>query len=146
MKRIVCASILTLSAVPAWLLFTAAAQAEVYTYCYPVEEFYTIADPGNHPNAYDDGYREGADVARRGQAYKLRSVGGEFARGFDDGYYGRPFTGQRNTIPNRRESRSTTKCNNYTYDKNESVQSILDRVVRDVEKRLRENCNNNTSR
>jgi hypothetical protein len=83
-----------------------------YQYCYPVTQYRTVRDPAYHPQAYEDGYREGANVARKSEKYEPRTVGGEFARGFDDGYEGRPLTGQRNTIADRQESYETSQCRN----------------------------------
>ncbi|MGK7945505.1 MAG: hypothetical protein AB4058_13645 [Microcystaceae cyanobacterium] len=48
----------------------------------------------NHPSAYQDGYGEGRLSAQRGDKYEPRTAGGEFGRGFDDGYYGNNNTGQ----------------------------------------------------
>jgi|GEM_PF-5669943 len=118
---------------PVVLLFSASARAEQYTHCYPVEKVRVIKDSGNHPNAYDDGYREGVEDAREGKEYEPRSAGGEFARGFDDGYYGRPYTGQQNTIPNRRENYTSRQCSTYYYDKDDSIEEILRSVLNQYE-------------
>ncbi|MBE9126577.1 MULTISPECIES: hypothetical protein [unclassified Coleofasciculus] len=148
MKRIVSASLMTLATAPALLLIAPAARSETYTYCYPVEQVRMIKDPGSHPTAYDDGYREGAEMARRGETYEPRTAGGEFSRGYDDGYYGRSYTGQRNTVPNRRETYSTSQCNTYSYDKDDDIDEILDDVVRSVERDLRRDmsCDRNERR
>ena len=37
-------------------------------------------------SAYQDGYSEGRESYRSAEAYRPRTSGGEFARGFDDGY------------------------------------------------------------
>jgi hypothetical protein len=50
-----------------------------------------------HANAYSDGYREGTASKANRETYRARSAGGEFARGFEDGYFGRRNTGQRYT-------------------------------------------------
>jgi hypothetical protein len=50
-----------------------------------------------HPQAYDDGYREGINSKAKKETYQPRTAGGEFARGVEDGYFGRPNTGQRYT-------------------------------------------------
>lgn len=121
------------AAIPFLLLFSASARAEQYNHCYPVEKVRIIKDSGNHPNAYDDGYREGVETAREGDEYEPRSAGGEFARGFDDGYYGRPYTGQQNTIPNRRETYTTRQCSTYYYDKDDSIEEILRDVLNQYE-------------
>jgi hypothetical protein len=47
--------------------------------------------------AYADGYREGVESKAKRETYQVRSAGGEFARGFEDGYFGRKSTGQRYT-------------------------------------------------
>jgi glucan-binding YG repeat protein len=65
--------------------------------CYEQKEFSykeVKHDNANHPNAYADGYREGKVNAQKGEKYAPRSGGGEFSRGFDDGYYGKNSTGQ----------------------------------------------------
>lgn len=51
-------------------------------------------DNANHPNAYVDGYREGKMSAQKGEKYSPRTGGGEFGRGFDDGYNRKESTGQ----------------------------------------------------
>jgi hypothetical protein len=51
-----------------------------------------------HPRAYADGFRQGQQSARDGKPYRPRTAGGEFARGFEDGYFNRPYTGQRVVI------------------------------------------------
>jgi hypothetical protein len=50
-----------------------------------------------HPQAYDDGYREGINSKAKKETYQPRTAGGEFARGVEDGYFGRANTGQRYT-------------------------------------------------
>ena len=65
--------------------------------CYQQQEFShneVKHDNANHPNAYTDGYREGKMNAQKGEKYVARTGGGEFSRGFDDGYYGKNSTGQ----------------------------------------------------
>ena len=80
------------------------------TYCYPVTQWFVDQDPAYHPRAYVDGYRQGRASASRGEAYKPRTAGGEFGRGFDDGYYGREFAGQKHTVPNVVRPYTTTQC------------------------------------
>jgi hypothetical protein len=66
--------------------------------CYEEQEKFSYTqvyrDNANHPNAYTDGYREGRMNAQRREKYAPRTGGGEFSRGFDDGYYGKESTGQ----------------------------------------------------
>ena len=50
-----------------------------------------------HPQAYSDGYREGIASKAKRETYQARTAGGEFARGFEDGYFGRANSGQRYT-------------------------------------------------
>jgi hypothetical protein len=50
-----------------------------------------------HPQAYNDGYRGGIASKARNETYQPRTVGGEFARGWEDGYFGRRNSGQRYT-------------------------------------------------
>lgn len=52
---------------------------------------------GYNATAYVDGYREGVESKAKRETYQRRSAGGEFARGFEDGYFGRKSTGQRYT-------------------------------------------------
>jgi hypothetical protein len=56
-----------------------------------------ISAAQSHANAYSDGYREGTASKAKSETYQARSAGGEFARGFEDGYFGRRNTGQRYT-------------------------------------------------
>lgn len=142
LKPITSIALIALASAPVLLGFAPAAFAEQYNYCYPVEKTRTIRDSASHPNAYDDGYREGAEAAREGDGYEPRSVGGEFARGFDDGYYGRPYTGQQNTIPDRTETYTTSECRTYYYDTNDPINEILkdvlDQFQRDMRLQLRD--------
>jgi hypothetical protein len=61
------------------------------------EEIVPTPSDAYHANAYNDGYREGIASKTKHETYKARSAGGEFARGFEDGYFGRRNTGQRYT-------------------------------------------------
>jgi hypothetical protein len=67
-------------------------------------------DAAYHPQAYADGYRQGQQSAKKRNNYKPRTAGGEFARGFDDGYYGREFSGQKQTVPNEYKPYTTSQC------------------------------------
>jgi glucan-binding YG repeat protein len=65
--------------------------------CYEQQEILhtqVYHDNANHPSAYNDGYREGRMSTQRREKYSPRTGGGEFSRGFDDGYYGNKSTGQ----------------------------------------------------
>ncbi|WP_310429271.1 hypothetical protein [Chamaesiphon sp. VAR_48_metabat_135_sub] len=74
----------------------------------------TYHDTANHPRAYADGYGEGQMNARKGDKYAARSGGGEFSRGFDDGYFGRANTGQNASATvndySRDESKWSDEC------------------------------------
>jgi hypothetical protein len=112
MKRLV-ATIVVLSSAPLYFLKTPVASAsEVVTVCKPVTTTNVVRDAAAHAGAYQDGFGEGRLSASRGETYKPRSVGGEFARGFDDGYYGRSFTGQEYAIRDRVQSYTTQQCQN----------------------------------
>jgi hypothetical protein len=82
-------------------------------YCYPVTQWYINQDPGYHPRAYSDGYRQGQQSAKKGNSYKERTAGGEFARGFEDGYYGREFQGQKHIVANVYQPFTTNECEWY---------------------------------
>ncbi|MBF2067304.1 MAG: hypothetical protein IGS39_23235 [Calothrix sp. C42_A2020_038] len=82
-------------------------------YCYPVTRWFVNQDPAYHPRAYSDGFRQGRESAKRGDAYKERTAGGEFARGFEDGYYGREFQGQKHIVANLYQPFTTNECNWY---------------------------------
>ncbi|WP_243146702.1 hypothetical protein [Scytonema sp. UIC 10036] len=84
------------------------------TYCYPVIQTRVSEDPAYHPRAYADGYRQGLASAQKGEAYKPRTALGEFARGFDDGYFGKEFTGQKHSVPNQVYYEKTTECSTRT--------------------------------
>ena len=114
MKRIVAATLLTLAAAPI-SFFTQSAEADDrYTVCYPITHQKVSEDAADHPGAYRDGYRQGTDSARDGEAYRPRTAGGEFARGYEDGYYGRRFSRQRYVVPNRVEYYTTQQCTTHT--------------------------------
>jgi hypothetical protein len=114
MQRFIAITLLTLSTIPASFLFIQPASAETQTVCYPVPKTRVIQNPADHANAYAEGYSEGRQEARRGKTYKPRSAGGEFGRGFDDGYYNRPFTGQQYAVPDKVEHYTAQECHNYT--------------------------------
>lgn len=78
--------------------------------CYPQTFTDVEQSSANHPTAYADGYREGQNNRLSGQPYQPRNAGGEFARGFDDGYYNRPYTGQRYIVPDTVNSYTTMNC------------------------------------
>ncbi|OKH35153.1 hypothetical protein NIES2101_37980 [Calothrix sp. HK-06] len=82
-------------------------------YCYPVTRWYVNQDPAYHPRAYSDGYRQGRESAKNGNSYKERTAGGEFARGFEDGFYGREFQGQKNIVANVYQPFTTSECDWY---------------------------------
>jgi hypothetical protein len=82
-------------------------------YCQPVTQWLLDQDPSYHPRAYSDGYRQGRESSKKGNAYKPRTAGGEFGRGFDDGYYGREFSGQKHIIANAYQPFTTSECNYY---------------------------------
>ena len=110
MKRFV-ATTVVLSSAPVYFLFTSVASAsEVVTVCKPVTSTNVVKDAAAHAGAYEDGFGEGRLSASRGETYKPRSVGGEFARGFEDGYFGRRFTGQEYVIRDRVQSYTTQQC------------------------------------
>lgn len=113
MNKIV--AVLTCVTVPASIFLSQPAKADLGTYCYPVRRAQVLKDAADHPGAYRDGYSEGRQSKRNGDIYRPRTSGGEFARGFEDGYYGRRFAGQSITIPNRVEYYASQQCHNYTY-------------------------------
>jgi hypothetical protein len=121
--------------------FVLPAKAGQYQHCYPVQKNRTVEDAGYHPNAYDNGYREGAESSRKQEPYQPRTAAGEFSRGFDDGYYGRPYTGQKNTVPNRKETYETSQCRTYYYNDKDPINKILDNVLDDFQRDLRRDWN-----
>jgi hypothetical protein len=82
-------------------------------YCYPVTRWFVDQDPGYHPRAYSDGYRQGRESANNRETYKPRTAGGEFSRGFDDGYYGKEFSGQKHIVVNAYQPYTTNQCDWY---------------------------------
>ncbi len=71
---------------------------EIEATCKPNrQEISTSPSDAYHANAYSDGYREGTASKANRETYQARSAGGEFTRGFEDGYFGRRNTGQRYT-------------------------------------------------
>ncbi|MUG99275.1 hypothetical protein F7734_46095 [Scytonema sp. UIC 10036] len=125
MKKIIIASLLALATTTGFLLNSEPAEAnhrryyryhgypryrQRISYCYPVTQWHVDEDPGYHPQAYADGYRQGQQSSRKGNQYQPRTAGGEFGRGFDDGYYGREFKGQKNVVPNTVLPYTTTQC------------------------------------
>jgi len=82
-------------------------------YCFPTTQWQVNEDPGYHPHAYSNGYRQGQSSAKKGDKYNPRTAGGEFARGFDDGYYGKEFAGQKNIVQNVIRPYTTTECSLY---------------------------------
>ena len=71
---------------------------EIEDTCKPARlEIFVSKSDAYHPDAYSDGYREGSASKAKNENYRARSAGGEFARGFENGYFGRRNTGQRYT-------------------------------------------------
>jgi hypothetical protein len=71
---------------------------EIEATCKPdLQEIFVAKSDAYHANAYSDGYQEGTASKAKSETYQARSAGGEFARGFEDGYFGRRNTGQRYT-------------------------------------------------
>ncbi len=130
MKKIFAATLLTLAAVPTSIFFISPAKAETYTSCYPVTYSQVSQDAADHPGAYRDGYREGRESARDGEAYRPRSAGGEFARGFEDGYFGSGFAGQQYRIPDRVQHFTSRECDTYRYRDRGNVRRQIRRQVR----------------
>lgn len=98
------------------LLFPQAAKADRVVYCHPITENRAIKESAvDQPHAYADGFREGEQSARNRVAYKPRTVGGEFARGFQDGYLNLPYAGQENVVPKTIVQHTTTVCNEDGY-------------------------------
>ena len=115
MEKIVSAALLSLVTVSTSLLFTQAAKADRVIYCHPVTGNQVSKNSADHPNAYADGYREGEQTARNREAYKPRTAGGEFARGFEDGYFNRSYTGQQAVVPNRSTQYAAQDCDEGGY-------------------------------
>jgi hypothetical protein len=132
MKKIITASLVALVTTTGFLLSNPLAQAhprrfhnyyrhhyhypfyrQRISYCYPVTQWSVDEDAAYHPQAYSDGYRQGRESAREGRDYKPRTAGGEFGRGFEDGYYGRKFSGQKQVVPNVVVPYTTTNCGWY---------------------------------
>ncbi len=82
-------------------------------YCYPTTRWFIDQDPGYHPRAYSDGYRQGSESAKNRETYKPRTAGGEFSRGFEDGYYGKEFSGQKQIVANAYQPYTTNQCDWY---------------------------------
>jgi hypothetical protein len=127
MKKIIL-TLLSLTTASAFLLSSQPAEAHRYRhpyyrnyyrkvypkrYCYPITRWYVDQDPAYHPRAYSDGYRQGRASAKRGDSFKERTAGGEFARGFEDGFYGREFQGQKHIVANVYQPFTTSECNWY---------------------------------
>ncbi|MHC5862733.1 hypothetical protein [Nostoc sp.] len=116
MNKIVVAAIFSLIAGSTSLLFTKAAKADPIVSCNPVTYNRVIKESAaDHPHAYADGYREGEQTARNRVAYKPRAVGGEFARGFEDGYFNLPYAGQETVVPKTIVQHTTQVCNEVPY-------------------------------
>ncbi|MEH2291977.1 hypothetical protein [Nostoc sp.] len=116
MKKIVFAAIFSLIAGSTSLLFPQAAKADRVVYCHPVTDNRVLKESApDHPHAYANGYREGEQSARNREAYKPRTAGGEFARGFQDGYLNLPYAGQENVVSKTIVQQTTQVCNEDGY-------------------------------
>ncbi len=116
MKKIVVAALFSFITSSTSLVFPQAAKADRVVSCYPVTENRVLkASAADHPNAYADGYRKGEQSARDRSPYKPRTAGGEFARGFEDGYFNRPYTGQENVVPTTVVQRTAQVCHEDGY-------------------------------
>jgi hypothetical protein len=92
-KKIVSIALLSLATLSTPVLFSQAARADQEVYCHPVTDKQASRNSSSHPHAYADGYQAGEQSFRDGVGYKPRTEGGEFARGFEDGYFNRPYSG-----------------------------------------------------
>jgi hypothetical protein len=110
MNKIISAALLTVVTGATPILFIHPALADRVIYCTPETQTNVSRDPGNYPHAYADGYQDGQESFREGQDYRHQRQGGEFARGFQDGYYNHPYTGQKYVVPDR-VVQSTQECN-----------------------------------
>ncbi|MEH2376182.1 hypothetical protein [Nostoc sp.] len=116
MKKIVVAAIFSLIAGSTSLLFPQAAKADRVVYCHPVTDNRVVKESAaDHSHAYANGYREGEQSARNREAYKPRTGGGEFARGFQDGYLNLPYAGQENVVSKTIVQQTTQVCNEDGY-------------------------------
>jgi hypothetical protein len=98
MKKVLVSTLFSLAAISTSLLSPQAAKAATVVYCN--SGIYSQSDAADHSQAYADGYRQGQQSFREGQAYQPRTVGGDFGRGFEDGYFNRPYTGQQVVVAN----------------------------------------------
>ena len=116
MRRLILSTALgALATIPA-LFFTQPAKAGLLfgeSYCYPVVHIHENS-AADHPGAYRDGYIQGRQSAGKRESYKPRTAGGEFAQGFEDGYYGRPFTGQKHVVPNTAQYYASGSCDTFS--------------------------------
>jgi hypothetical protein len=55
-------------------------------------------DHANHYRAYTDGYEEGQAAHIAKIPFEERVAGGEFARGFRDGYYAQPYSSSKSSV------------------------------------------------
>jgi hypothetical protein len=118
MKRIITSTLIILTIGNTFILCTEKAQAQQpQTYC---RLPFKGEDSANHVNAYNDGYRQGVESARKGEQYQPRTAGGNFARGFKDGYEGRNLTDSD-------KLQNTVKCEPLSNERpNESSESGRD--------------------
>ena len=114
MKKIV-ATLLSLVTGSTFLLFPRTAKADRVIYCHPVTDNRVLQDSVARQHAYADGFRQGEQSARNREAYKPQAAGGEFARGFEDGYFNRPYAGQEDVVPSRVVQSTTQDCNEDGY-------------------------------
>lgn len=135
MKKIFPAVLLSLATAPAFLL-AQPAKADTYTVCQPVTQTEVIQNAADHPSAYADGYSEGRSSARKRETYQPRTVGGEFGRGFDDGYWGRSFTGQDYAVPDKIREYTNQQCNTYTTPSSDHDNRYSERDRRDVRREI----------
>ncbi|MEH1900071.1 MAG: hypothetical protein V7L04_01280 [Nostoc sp.] len=115
MTKILVAAIFSLIAGSTSLLFPQAAKADRVVYCHPVTDNRVLKSAADHPDAYANGFREGEQSARNRVAYKPRTAGGEFARGFQDGYLNLPYAGQEEVVPKTIVQHITQVCNEDGY-------------------------------
>lgn len=116
--KITLVTLATIATTSTFLGFCPVTQAETrkVTICRPTQQVRVVQDAADHPSAYRDGYREGQQSASKGEPYEPRTAGGEFARGFEDGYYARPFTGQQYEVQDRTETYTTQQCDTVTIE------------------------------
>ncbi len=140
MKRIIASTLIILTIGSTFILYKEKAQAQANCWTPSKDD-----DPANHSEAYSDGYRQGVESAQKREKYRPRVVGGEFARGFKEGYDDSPYNNLNSTVTRTLDSRCYQLLNSSESERQRKFENgqtefekMNERIFREIRERERD--------